>query len=112
MPCFGVISKNVSISWGIEVECRYQLLRGYMNKNENKDSALLEKVEKDLVRSNEPGDSLAPISNWKDCYDLVYLTIYRLFYPNIDGKKDLSKKELDKRIAKLEEDEVDGRISK
>lgn len=83
-----------------------------MDKNENKNSKSLEKVVEDLKRPDQPGDVIAPISNWKDCYDLIYLTIYRLFYPMMDGKKELSKKELDKRIAQLEKEERDGHSCK
>lgn len=70
-----------------------------MDKNENKDPIKLEKVEQDLTHPNVAGDNLAPIRNWKDCYDIIYLGIYRLFYPNIpDNKKELTKDEIDDRL--------------
>lgn len=70
-----------------------------MDNNENKDPALLEEVEKDLARPNVAGDKLAPMGNWKDCYDLIYLAIYRLFYANIPDKdKELTKDEVDDRL--------------
>lgn len=71
-----------------------------MKSKENKDPVLVEKVEKDLARPNVAGDNIAPIRNWRDCYDLIYLAIYRLLYPNIpDEDKELTKDEVNDRLS-------------
>ncbi|MBX2986748.1 MAG: hypothetical protein KF802_02525 [Bdellovibrionaceae bacterium] len=67
---------------------------------DNSNPKNLEKVEVDLKRPNQPGDSLAPIKSWKDCYDLIYLGFYRLFYNSIpEDKRELTKEEVDDRLS-------------
>jgi hypothetical protein len=82
-----------------------------MDKKEEKLPTNIEHLEKELNRPVQPGDRIVPIGSWKDCYDLIYLTVYRLFSPNIPPEhQELTKEEVDKRIEQLEKEEVDGHL--